>query len=131
MNSGKGRDMNKDFISGFFCGEGCFARWNVKVKNRPYQIWRICITAHERDIGILKEIREHLGYGVVRRKSSPKANPVYVEYIITRFKEIIKFIEEIGPLLIYHKKRQCEEFYADILKYKKAIKMGQLKGLQN
>ncbi len=111
--------MTKEFIAGFFCGEGCFSRWDIKVKNRPYQAWRICITSHEKDIKLLEEIKECLGYGIVRRKTSPKDHPVYVEYIITRFKEIDRFIKEIGPHLKGYKKRQCEEYYNSLVTYKK------------
>lgn len=112
--------LSKGFIAGFICGEGSFSQWNVTYKGRPYKIFRFCITQHERALSLLQEIKESIGYGSIRKKSSPKKNPVFVEYMITHRQDLVKFFNEISPFLKGYKKDQAFQWYQDLIAYTKS-----------
>ena len=112
--------LSKDFIAGLVCGEGGFSKWQIIQHGRVYRVHRFTITLHEVDLPLLLELKESLNYGTVRRKSSPKDNPVYTEYMITRFADLVKFVEEISPFLVGNKKKQCDDWYKDLINYKKS-----------
>lgn len=69
--------LTKDFIAGFICGEGSFSQWGITLKSQKYKVFRFCISQHEKETLLLQKIKETIGYGTVRKKSSPKNNPVY------------------------------------------------------
>jgi hypothetical protein len=110
--------LSKGFIAGFISGEGSFSQWVISRGNKTYKVFRFCITQHEKELSLLHEVRDSLGYGVVRKKSSPKNNPVYIEYMITRTRDLIKFFKEISPFLRGTKKNQAELWYNDLTTYK-------------
>lgn len=111
--------LTKDFIAGFICGEGSFSQWEITQKERTYKVFRFCISQHEKEILLLQEIKESIGYGTVRKKSSPKNNPVYIEYIITKTTDLINFFKLFSPHLKGTKKEQALKWYKDLKGNKK------------
>lgn len=110
--------LTKEFIAGFVCGEGSFSQWKVTYNEKQYKVFRFCITQHEREVGLLQELRDSLGYGIVRKKSSPKNNPIFVEYMITRTRDLIKFYNWLSPFLKGNKAKQAVQWYQDLMEYK-------------
>jgi hypothetical protein len=110
--------LTRAFIAGFICGEGSFSQWEISQAGKSYKVFRFCITQHQRELALLQELRDSLGYGIVRKKSSPKNNPVYIEYMISRTKDLIKFFKEISPFLEGYKKGQADRWYQDLTEYK-------------
>jgi len=113
--------LSKAFIAGFICGEGSFSKWDTNCSGKSYKAFRFCITQHQKELSLLEEIRGSLGYGIVRKKSSPKDNPVYIEYMITRTNDLIQFFKEIHPFLKGNKKIQAELWFQDLIKYKNYV----------
>ncbi len=112
--------LSKDFIAGLVCGEGGFSSWKVTIKERSYPVFRFSITLHQVDLPLLNELKQTLKYGTVRKKSSPKDNPVYAEYMITRWQELMKFVDDFGPLLKGYKRQQCYTWYDKLCAYKRS-----------
>lgn len=110
--------LTKQFIGGFVCGEGSFSQWSIARKEKSYKVFRFCITQHQREMSLLEEMRDTLGYGTVRRKSSPKNNPIFVEYMICRTPDLVKFFNDISPFLIGFKKEQATKWFQELMEYK-------------
>ena len=110
--------LTKEFIAGFICGEGSFSQWDIKVKEKSYKVFRFCITQHKSQLPLLEEIKQSLGCGLVRRKSSPKNNPIYAEFLITKTDELIRFYKMIFPHIKGFKKDQAAQWFSDLTKYK-------------
>ncbi len=79
-------NLNKNWIAGFTCGEGCF---HISlIKNNLYeknfvQLWFV-LNQHSRDSNVIKTIMEYLFCGKIQVRTDEEA----VEFRVSKFEDI-------------------------------------------
>ncbi len=103
-----------EFVAGYFCGEGWFYAQNVG----KYRAFSLGVDSHKRDLPLLKAITEKLGYGYIRKKVLKNRETDYIQYVVAQYKDILQFIDTIGPHLIGYKKEQFLVWNNELSLYK-------------
>ncbi|MDP8212129.1 MAG: LAGLIDADG family homing endonuclease [Candidatus Zapsychrus exili] len=103
-------NLSVQFIGGFYSGEGWFYSQILKTGFMQFQIG---IKTHARDTFLLQQIKNTLKYGYISKRKDG-----YVDYLIHKYADILKFIEVVGPYLAGYKKEQFNEWCKVLMDYK-------------
>lgn len=104
--------FTREWVAGFMCGEGFFYCQHIG----KYEAYSLGVCMHNRDECILKGLKAMYGGTIQYRKRDT------VQWRILSTKEIVRFSEDIGPLLYGYKKEQFNKWWSEFMAYKKKMK---------
>jgi len=110
--------MNKSFIAGLICGEGCFSHYfSYRKGSEGYPEWRFSISMHERDYEMLKEVHEYMGFGKFKPITCKKSCPQWRIECVSQKEQVEKVIPFFNGILTGHKKTQFDYYKKTLLDY--------------
>lgn len=105
--------LNENWISGFVDGEGCFhiALNKLSKMSLGYQVLpEFRLVQHSRDIEILKQIKDFLNMGVLRKNHGDRS-----ELRIRKLVELVRLIHFFEEYPLRTKKRKDFELFREVI----------------